>query len=181
MVVIWSLSVRHASLLTHPIPILCAPLRFRPAQVLTARSSTGLFTPFCYVVSYAVDQGIPSDTAFYVLAVLNAGSVLGRVAPAHFADAFGRFALLVPCAFLAGLSTLVLWPAAHSLVPLLAYAALYGLFSGAFNALIVPCIAQVSDIREIGLRIGMLYSILSFPYVVAALNLLARSINLLSP
>lgn len=126
-------------------------------------SPTGLFTPFCFLVSYASDQGVPSRTAFYVLAVLNAASVLGRIAPAHFADAFGRFALLVPCAFLAGLSTALLWPAAHSLAPLLAYAALYGLFSGAFNALIVPCIAQISDIREIGMRIGLLYSIISFP------------------
>ncbi|KAI0694929.1 MFS general substrate transporter [Cerioporus squamosus] len=126
----------------------------------------GLFTPFTYIVSYASDQGISPDTAFYVLAVLNAGSVLGRIAPAHFADAFGRFALLVPCAALAGLSTLLLWPAAHSFVPLAAYAALYGLFSGAFNALIVPCIAQISDIREIGMRIGLLYSIISFPSLV---------------
>ena len=108
-------------------------------------------------------MGISPGTAFYVLAVLNAGSVLGRIAPPHFADAFGRFALLVPCAALAGLSTLVLWSAAHALVPLAVYAALYGLFSGAFNALIVPCIAQISDIREIGMRIGLLYSIISFP------------------
>ncbi|KAI0742553.1 MFS general substrate transporter [Daedaleopsis nitida] len=141
-------------------------LRDPPFALLVVGScfmSLGLFTPFCYVVSYAADQGISTDTAFYVLAVLNAGSVVGRVVPSHFADTFGRFALLVPCAFLAGLSTLVLWSAAHSLLPLLAYAALYGLFSGAFNALIVPCIAQISDIREIGMRIGLLYSIISFP------------------
>ena len=58
-----------------------------------------------------------ADTAFYVLAVLNAASVVGRVAPAHVADALGRFALLVPCAFLAGLATLALWPTAHGLAP----------------------------------------------------------------
>ncbi len=157
--------MRFYSILTAPYP----PLRSDRAHadtlppVARTLSSTGLFTPFTYIVSYASDQGISPDTAFYVLAVLNAGSVLGRIAPAHFADAFGRFALLVPCAALAGLSTLLLWPAAHSLVPLAAYAALYGLFSGAFNALIVPCIAQISDIREIGMRIGILYSIISFP------------------
>ena len=144
-----------------------APSRIRPRADwradATLPASTGLFTPFCYLVSYATDVGISPGTAFYVLAVLNAASVLGRIAPAHVADALGRFALLVPCAFCAGLSTLLLWPAAHSLVPLVLYAALYGLFSGAFNALIVPCIAQISDIREIGMRIGLLYSIISFP------------------
>ncbi|KAI0370958.1 MFS general substrate transporter [Pilatotrama ljubarskyi] len=128
--------------------------------------SFGLFTPFCYIVSYATDNGIDSNAAFYVLALLNLASVIGRIAPAHFADAFGRFALLVPCAFLAGLSSIVLWSTARSLAQLLAYAALYGLFSGAFNALIVPCIAQISDIREIGMRIGLLYSVISFPSLV---------------
>ncbi|OSD03768.1 MFS general substrate transporter [Trametes coccinea BRFM310] len=128
--------------------------------------SFGLFTPFCYIVSYATDHGVDSTTAFYVLAMLNLASVFGRIAPAHFADAFGRFTLLVPCAFLAGASSLVLWSTARTLTQLMAYAALYGLSSGAFNALIVPCIAQISDIREIGMRIGLLYSIISFPSLI---------------
>ncbi|KAH9887037.1 MFS general substrate transporter [Cubamyces lactineus] len=128
--------------------------------------SFGLFTPFCYIVSYATDQGVDPTTAFYVLAVLNLASVFGRIAPAHIADALGRFALLVPCACLAGVSSLVLWTTAHSLAQLMTYAALYGFFSGAFNALIVPCIAQISDIREIGMRIGLLYSIISFPSLI---------------
>ncbi|EIW56757.1 MFS general substrate transporter [Trametes versicolor FP-101664 SS1] len=128
--------------------------------------SLGLFTPFCFIVSYATDHNVDPTTAFYVLALLNLASVLGRIAPAHFADAFGRFTLLVPCAFLAGLSTLLLWSTAHTLPQLLVYAAMYGLFSGAFNALIVPCIAQISDIREIGMRIGLLYSIISFPSLI---------------
>ncbi|KAI8992841.1 MFS general substrate transporter [Trametes punicea] len=128
--------------------------------------SFGLFTPFCYVVSYATDNGVDPTTAFYILAVLNLASVFGRIAPAHFADAFGRFALLVPCAFLAGASSLILWSTARTLAQLMTYATLYGLFSGAFNALIVPCIAQISDIREIGMRIGLLYSIISFPSLI---------------
>jgi hypothetical protein len=28
---------------------------------------------------------------------------------------------------------------------------------------ITPCVAQISDIRQIGTRIGMLYTIISFP------------------
>ena len=114
-------------------------------------------------MSYATDHGVNPSTAFYILAVLNLASVVGRILPSHLADSFGRYALLVPSAFLAGLSTLVLWSTARSLAQLLAFAALYGLFSGAFNALIVPCIAQISDMREIGMRIGLLYSLISFP------------------
>ena len=46
---------------------------------------------------------------------------------------------------------------------IVAFAALYGLFSGAFNALVIPCVAQISDIRVIGTRVGVLYSIISIP------------------
>ena len=114
-------------------------------------------------MSYAIDHGVSSNTAFYTLAVLNAGSILGRIAPAYLSDACGRFNILAPSAFFTGLSTLVFWTFAKSIVPIMMYAAVYGFFSGAFNGLIVPCIAQISDIREIGMRIGMLYSVLSFP------------------
>ncbi|KAL6308821.1 MFS general substrate transporter [Sparassis latifolia] len=123
----------------------------------------GLFTPSFYLVSYATAHGVPTATAFSLLAILNGGSVLGRLAPAPLADTYGRLALLVPCTFLAGLTTLVLWSLAHTLAPLVVYAALYGVFSGAFNALIVPCVAQISDVRAVGSRIGLLYSVISFP------------------
>ncbi|OCH87180.1 MFS general substrate transporter [Obba rivulosa] len=127
----------------------------------------GLFIPFFYIVSYGTDNGISTETSFYVLAVLNAGSVAGRIALPRMADSVGRFALLIPCAFFAGLSSLVFWTFARSLTSLMIYAALYGFFSGAFNALIIPCIAQISDVREIGARIGLLYSIISFPSLLS--------------
>ncbi|EMD35187.1 major facilitator superfamily protein [Gelatoporia subvermispora B] len=127
----------------------------------------GLFIPFFYIVSYGTDNGMSAETGFYMLAMLNAGSVAGRLAPPRLADSIGRFALLIPCAFLAGLSSLVFWAYARSLPSLMMFAALYGFFSGAFNALIVPCIAQISDVREVGSRIGLLYSIISFPSLLS--------------
>ncbi|THG97867.1 hypothetical protein EW026_g4221 [Hermanssonia centrifuga] len=125
--------------------------------------SLGLFIPNFYIVTYAIDHHVSPSIAFYVLAVLNAGGILGRVAPPYLSDVFGRFNLLVPCAFFAGLSILVFWIFTDTLLTIMLFAVTYGFFSGAFNALIVPCIAQISEIREIGARIGMLYSILSFP------------------
>ncbi|OBZ67723.1 Riboflavin transporter MCH5 [Grifola frondosa] len=125
--------------------------------------SLGLFIPFFYIVDYAIDHGIAPSTAFYVLAVMNAGGILGRLAPAFLSDAIGRFNTIVPCAFLAGLSVLVFWIFTKSLVSIMLFAMVYGFFSGAFNALIIPCIAQISEMREIGTRIGVLYSIISFP------------------
>ena len=124
---------------------------------------TGLFIPFFYIVDYSTSQGIPPHTAFYVLSVMNAGGVLGRIAPPFLSDALGRFNVLVPCALLTGLAMLAFWPFTSGLTAVMLFAAVYGFFSGAFNALIIPCVAQISALREIGTRVGVLYSIISFP------------------
>ncbi|RDB15271.1 Riboflavin transporter MCH5 [Hypsizygus marmoreus] len=138
----------------------------------------GLFIPFFYIVSYAEHLSLAPQTTFYVLAVMNAGGVFGRIAPAYLSDTLGRFNLLVPSALLSGISCLTLWMFAHSVGLLMLFAAVYGFFSGAFISVITPCVAQISDIRQIGIRIGVLYSIISFPSLVggpAAGALLVRA------
>ncbi|TFK38946.1 major facilitator superfamily domain-containing protein [Crucibulum laeve] len=137
-----------------------------PFALLAAGSclvALGLFIPFFYIVEYARHLSIAPPVSFYVLAVLNAGGVLGRVLPAYVSDSIGKFNLLAPCAFFAGLSCLVVWMFAKSLTTLMVFAAIYGFFSGAFISVINPCVAQISHIRLIGTRIGLLYSIISFP------------------
>ncbi|KAJ6622076.1 MFS general substrate transporter [Mycena sp. CBHHK59/15] len=126
----------------------------------------GLFIPFFYIVDYAHDLAIPAHMSFIVLAVMNAGGVIGRVLPAYLSDAIGRFNLLAPAAFLSGLLCVLFWLFAKSLVPLMLFATAYGFTSGAFISVITPCVAQISDIRQIGSRIGILYSIISFPALV---------------
>ncbi|KAJ3498890.1 hypothetical protein NMY22_g19559 [Coprinellus aureogranulatus] len=101
--------------------------------------------------------------AYYVLAILNAGGIFGRIAPAWLSDTFGHFNLLFPAAFLSGLSCVTLWLCSRTIVLLLAFAAVYGFLSGAFVSLITPCIVRISDPSEIGTRIGMLYTIISIP------------------
>ena len=71
--------------------------------------------------------------------------------------------LLLGSAFAAGLATLVFWPFAHGITAIMLYAALFGICSGGFNALVVPSVGQISEVRQIGTRIGMLYSMISFP------------------
>ncbi|KAI0076206.1 MFS general substrate transporter [Panus rudis PR-1116 ss-1] len=125
--------------------------------------SLGLFIPNFYIVSYATEHSMSSSMSFTVLAVLNAGGILGRVAPPYISDILGRFNMIIPSAFLAGFCTLVFWMFAQTEVEIILYAILYGIFSGAFNALVIPCIGQISDIRVIGLRIGLAYTIIAFP------------------
>ncbi|KAH9919152.1 MFS general substrate transporter [Epithele typhae] len=123
----------------------------------------GLFIPFFYIIDYSTAHGIAPQTAFYVLSVMNAGGILGRLVPPVLSDTLGRFNIIIPCALFTGLSMLLFWPFATSLVSIMLFAAVYGFFSGGFNALVIPVVAQISDIREIGTRIGVLYSIISVP------------------
>ncbi|KAL4247928.1 Proton-linked Monocarboxylate Transporter [Abortiporus biennis] len=125
--------------------------------------SLGLFIPNFYIVSYATVHNISPNLSFSILAILNGSSTLGRLAPPCLSDALGRFNLIIPAVFFSGLVTLVFWIFARTTVEIVMYAVLFGFFSGAFNALIAPCVAQISDVREIGMRIGLLYTIVSFP------------------
>ncbi|KAJ7779428.1 MFS general substrate transporter [Mycena maculata] len=140
--------------------------RFMMLALGSCLVALGLFIPFFFIVDYAQDLAIPARMNFYVLAVMNAGGVIGRIAPAYLSDRIGRFNLLVPAAFLSGLLCVLFWIFAKSLVPLMLFAAAYGFSSGAFISVITPCVAQISDIRQIGSRIGILYTIISFPSLV---------------
>ncbi|EPS95561.1 hypothetical protein FOMPIDRAFT_61017 [Fomitopsis schrenkii] len=123
--------------------------------------SFGLFIPNFYIVDYAAAHGLSSTTSFYVLAVLNAASIPGRLLPPYLSDRLGHYTLIVPCAFLSGVLALALWMCAHTPASILAFAALYGFFSGGFNALIIPCVAEISGSADIGTRVGMLYTSIS--------------------
>lgn len=128
-------------------------------------STLGIFTPYFYVSTYAESLHISPNAAFCILAVMNGGGVFGRIAPAWLSDKIGRFNLLCPSAFFAGLTCLVFWMFGKDLVAIIIFAALYGLLSGAFTSVVTPCVAQISDIREIGTRIGVLYTFISVPCV----------------
>ena len=119
--------------------------------------------------------------AFYVLAVMNAGGLLGRIAPAYLADRIGRFNLLIPSAFLSGLSCLVFWFFAKSLVSVMLFSVFYGFVSGSFTSIVNPCVAQISDLPQMGTRIGMLYCIISFPCVPLFYRFIITSLTIFIP
>ncbi|GBE85757.1 hypothetical protein SCP_0802790 [Sparassis crispa] len=104
---------------------------------------------------------------FSLLSIMNAGSAIGRVFPGLAADIAGRYNLLLLLSS-SSLFTLELWLTQMHFQDLIAYAMIYGFFSGSINSLNVPCIAQISRIEKIGTRIGMAYSIMSFPALVGS-------------
>ncbi len=68
--------------------------------------------------------------------------------------------------FISGILVLALWLPSRGNVPIIIFAALYGFTSGAFVSLAPSLVAQISDIRQIGVRNGSLFAFIS----VAALT-----------
>ncbi|KIK63783.1 hypothetical protein GYMLUDRAFT_40856 [Collybiopsis luxurians FD-317 M1] len=122
----------------------------------------GLFFPYFYIQLYAIDHGITARLAFYALALVNAGSVAGRLIPNFFADRLGPYNMIIPCLFVtAALLFVVL--AVHSLVGLIIFSLFYGFTSGSYISLIPSIIGLLSrQSGQPGLRMGFAFTSVGF-------------------
>ncbi|KAI0049115.1 putative MFS monocarboxylate transporter [Auriscalpium vulgare] len=116
----------------------------------------GIYIPFYYIGAYALDKAGSSETlAFYFVPILNAASILGRILPNIFADRVGSMNTLIPCALICSILAYA-WIGIDSTGGLLAFAILYGFFSGSFVSLPPSVIANLSpDLKVMGSRMGM--------------------------
>ena len=63
---------------------------------------------------------------------------------------------------ISGIISLCLWLPAKGNAPVLVFASLYGVASGTTLSILAALVAQISDVRELGLRTGVVYAIASF-------------------
>lgn len=103
--------------------------------------------------------------SFYIVSATNGGSIIGRIVPALISDMVGRFNIAAPVALLMGLLSIIVWRFAQSVGAVFAFGTFYGCFAGAFLAMQIPCVTQISKMEVVGTRIGILYSVSSFAYV----------------
>ncbi|KAH7103229.1 major facilitator superfamily domain-containing protein [Auriculariales sp. MPI-PUGE-AT-0066] len=121
----------------------------------------GLFLPIFFMQVFAELNGIDTNLAFYLLSILNAASVFGRIVPNFLADRFGCFNLLTSVSSCAAILIFV-FPLATSKGSIIVFALLYGFFSGAYVSLIPGCMTSLSsNFGEIGVRIGFANAIVS--------------------
>lgn len=172
MLVLANLTVR-SRLPPSPKPLRLAefllPLREPPFTLLVLGSFfifLGLFLPFNFVILQAQSAGMAPGLAAYLLAILNATSVFGRTIPGYLADRFGRFNVTIIVILFSAIIVLALWLPARANAPIIVFAALYGFGSGAFVSLAPALIAQISDVRQIGVRTGTLFAIVSVAALV---------------
>ncbi|KAL2384397.1 hypothetical protein RJZ90_001997 [Blastomyces dermatitidis] len=121
----------------------------------------GLYLPFTFIVSFARHYGMSPHLAGYLVSILNASSTFGRILPGHAADLFGRFNAMIITCVLNVVMVLALWLPARGNIPVLLFTAFFGFTSGAFVSLGPALVAQISDVRQIGVRTGAMFAVCS--------------------
>ncbi|KAF9882669.1 hypothetical protein FE257_005663 [Aspergillus nanangensis] len=124
----------------------------------------GLWAPFNYVSSMAINAGFSPTLALYLISILNSTSIPGRIIPPHLGDRIGHFNVLTICAMLTGGSILCLWLPFNyhpSHAGIIVFALVYGFVSGAVVCLLVPCVAKIGDLTTLGQRFGTFQMIIS--------------------
>lgn len=117
--------------------------------------SWGFFPSVNYLELEAVSLGMPANLAQYLIPVLNAGSLFGRLGAGMFADKIGRYNIYIIVCYLTGLFTLALWIPDTSNAGLFGFAVVFGFFSGAFVSLVTPLVMTISPMPELGFRTGI--------------------------
>ncbi|OJJ53835.1 hypothetical protein ASPSYDRAFT_1163183 [Aspergillus sydowii CBS 593.65] len=121
----------------------------------------GFFVPVTYLVVQAISAGMDPNLAHYLVPILNAGSLVGRLISGFAGDKIGRYNTFIIVCYLTGIMTLALWIPANSDQAIITFAVLFGFFSGAYVSLIAALIVQISPLREIGIRTGLVFLLAS--------------------
>lgn len=137
--------------------------KFIFCSIGVALSESSLVISSVYFTSYAIRNGIPENTAYLLVTVLNATGILGRYIPGLISDKLlGCFNVVVISITLSVVFNFTLWlPFGYSLKVLYVYSALYGFCSGSILSLSPACCGQVSRTDEFGKRYSTCYLIVS--------------------
>ncbi|KAK1956007.1 major facilitator superfamily transporter [Colletotrichum sublineola] len=122
----------------------------------------GMFLPFNFVILQAKAQGMDENLVIYLLPIMNAVSIFGRIIPGIIADKIGRYNAMVFITLMSAVFCLGLWIPGKSNAAIIVFLIIFGFSSGGFISLGPACIAQISDIRQIGVRTGTAYAVQSF-------------------
>ncbi|KAK5063006.1 hypothetical protein LTR84_005082 [Exophiala bonariae] len=118
----------------------------------------GMFPIFSFITVVANGRGMSLELSQYLVSVLNAGSVFGRTLPGILGDKIGRFNVMSIFCMFTVILVLGLWIPANTNAGQLVFAPLFGFSSGAAIGLTPALIAQISPIKEIGVRVGAAFA-----------------------
>ena len=99
-----------------------------------------------------------------MLTITSATSVPGRVVPGYLADKFGYFNVMTTVSMLTGITVACLWipfDYHRSHAGIIIFSLAYGLFSGAYVSLMMPCAAKSGSLETLGQRFGTFQSVIA--------------------
>ncbi|KAJ5671226.1 MFS general substrate transporter, partial [Penicillium longicatenatum] len=122
-------------------------------------SFVGLYFPFFYLPSFfSSSLHASTNISFYIIAILNAASVFGRITPGLLADRIGSLNTLIPISLIAAVLSFS-WIGIHNEAGAIVFACLYGYASGAIVSLPPTIIARLSpNLATVGTRMGMCFT-----------------------
>ncbi|KAJ5291607.1 hypothetical protein N7478_000858 [Penicillium angulare] len=122
----------------------------------------GVFIPIDYIVVQAMSAGMSPNLAEYLISMLNAASLFGRMSAGISSDKVGHYNVLIGACVLAGILVLALWIPAASNAAIIVFTCTFGFSSGAYVSLANALIVKISPCPEIGHRTGLLFLFSSF-------------------
>ncbi|KAH7032117.1 major facilitator superfamily domain-containing protein [Macrophomina phaseolina] len=131
----------------------------------------GLYVPFFYISSFAqarLGDDVSDDFSFYLLSIMNASSVFGRIVPNLLADRFGSFNVLIPSALVTSALAFA-WMGVDSVATIVIFCVLYGFFSGAIVSLPGTALVKLCpELSLIGTRMGMSFGFAGFGLLIGS-------------
>lgn len=126
----------------------------------------GMFVPLFYLPAYGISRGMDHKLAFYLVAIINAASIPGRIIPGILGDKFGTANSLVGAG---GTTALIIfcWPSAKSNAGIIMLSIAFGMTSGAIissgSVVFTHC---ASSPKDIGTYMGMGIAIASLAVLI---------------
>ncbi|KAJ5958931.1 uncharacterized protein N7479_006081 [Penicillium vulpinum] len=130
-----------------------------------------LLVPFDYLPSIALEAGMDRDLSQYTLAMINAGSMIGRIVPGFISDHVGQFNIMALVTTLSAITLLVIWLPVYYFPTnggIIFFALAYGFVSGGYTSLLSPCVVALVDgqVTGLGLKFGVACLCLAFGALV---------------
>ncbi|KAF4466681.1 mfs monocarboxylate transporter [Fusarium albosuccineum] len=118
-------------------------------------SNVAFFEPLYYLQSYALTHGMQGQSlAKYLLVILNAVSIPGRLMPSFVADRVGVLDTYIGICTLTAVS-IFYWISVNNTAGNIAFSVLYGFFSGGVVTLAPVVLANITDdLSVLGTRLG---------------------------
>ncbi|KAJ2655141.1 hypothetical protein IWW48_005696 [Coemansia sp. RSA 1200] len=155
-----------------------ADARMWALMVLVALATAARFAQLLCLPAFARANGVALADASRVLYAVGASLIVGAIGGGWIADRTGYVAGLGLSEFAVGAVTLVLWVPTASPAPLYIYAALFGLGSGGFAALLPPAAAQMFGVPRLASTIALIVTVAATPAILLSFPAAVRFLDL---